>query len=122
MSGLDFVTFLFNLIISSTQEAEQADKEHIVENGTHTEETNAEGNLDDSTVMPFLLSLSNYALFLTLCLPFSFSIQYNLTVFLLSIPVNLKRLLIPFRPVCPVFTLTNLFAFCMVLVHNNTIR
>lgn len=42
--------FVLNLIISLTQEAEQADKAHIVENGTHAEETNAEGNLDDSIV------------------------------------------------------------------------
>lgn len=47
---------MLKLIISSTQEAVQADKARIVENGTHTEETNAEGNLDDSIVMLFLLS------------------------------------------------------------------
>jgi len=35
-----------------SKEAQQADKEHIVENGTHTEETNAEENLDDSTEVP----------------------------------------------------------------------
>ncbi|KAM7399549.1 hypothetical protein PAMP_018814 [Pampus punctatissimus] len=35
-----------------SKEAEQADMAHIVENGTHTEETNAEGNLDDSTEVP----------------------------------------------------------------------
>lgn len=46
---------VLSLIISLTQEAEQADKAHIVENGTHAEETNAEGNLDDSIVMPSLL-------------------------------------------------------------------
>ncbi|XP_044209369.1 SH3 domain-binding glutamic acid-rich protein isoform X23 [Thunnus albacares] len=32
-----------------SKEAQQADKADIVENGTHTEETNAEENLDDST-------------------------------------------------------------------------
>ncbi|XP_071328113.1 SH3 domain-binding glutamic acid-rich protein isoform X32 [Trachinotus anak] len=31
-----------------SKEAVQADEAHIVENGTHVEETNAEGNLDDS--------------------------------------------------------------------------
>ncbi|XP_078023331.1 SH3 domain-binding glutamic acid-rich protein isoform X31 [Epinephelus lanceolatus] len=31
-----------------SKEAEQANKADIVENGTHAEETNAEGNLDDS--------------------------------------------------------------------------
>uniref|UniRef100_UPI0037E727B1 SH3 domain-binding glutamic acid-rich protein isoform X22 n=1 Tax=Semicossyphus pulcher TaxID=241346 RepID=UPI0037E727B1 len=31
-----------------SKEAEQADKVHIVENGNHAEETNAEGNLVDS--------------------------------------------------------------------------
>ncbi|XP_040902012.1 SH3 domain-binding glutamic acid-rich protein isoform X8 [Toxotes jaculatrix] len=31
-----------------SKEAVQADKAHIVENGTHAEETNAEGHLDDS--------------------------------------------------------------------------
>ncbi|XP_027136232.1 SH3 domain-binding glutamic acid-rich protein isoform X2 [Larimichthys crocea] len=35
-----------------SKEAEQADKAHIVENGTHAEETNAEGNLDDSIEVP----------------------------------------------------------------------
>ncbi|XP_030256436.1 SH3 domain-binding glutamic acid-rich protein isoform X29 [Sparus aurata] len=31
-----------------SKEAEQTDKEHIVENGTHAAETNEDGNLDDS--------------------------------------------------------------------------
>ncbi|XP_067450431.1 SH3 domain-binding glutamic acid-rich protein isoform X8 [Thunnus thynnus] len=35
-----------------SKEAQQADKADIVENGTHTEETNAEENLDDSTEVP----------------------------------------------------------------------
>ncbi|TKS81254.1 SH3 domain-binding glutamic acid-rich protein [Collichthys lucidus] len=34
-----------------SKEAEQADMAHIVENGTHAEETNAEGNLDDSILL-----------------------------------------------------------------------
>ncbi|KAI3354427.1 hypothetical protein L3Q82_018942, partial [Scortum barcoo] len=41
-----------------SKEAEQADKAHIVENGTHAEETNAEGNLDDSIVKPSSLSFN----------------------------------------------------------------
>ena len=43
------------LIVSPTQEAEQADKAQIVENGTHAEEANAEENPDDSIVMPSIL-------------------------------------------------------------------
>ncbi|XP_071328087.1 SH3 domain-binding glutamic acid-rich protein isoform X8 [Trachinotus anak] len=35
-----------------SKEAVQADEAHIVENGTHVEETNAEGNLDDSIEVP----------------------------------------------------------------------
>ncbi|XP_033487045.1 SH3 domain-binding glutamic acid-rich protein isoform X7 [Epinephelus lanceolatus] len=35
-----------------SKEAEQANKADIVENGTHAEETNAEGNLDDSIEVP----------------------------------------------------------------------
>ncbi|XP_039986944.1 SH3 domain-binding glutamic acid-rich protein isoform X2 [Xiphias gladius] len=35
-----------------SKEAVQADRAHIVENGTHAEETNAEGNLDDSSEVP----------------------------------------------------------------------
>ncbi|XP_040902005.1 SH3 domain-binding glutamic acid-rich protein isoform X2 [Toxotes jaculatrix] len=35
-----------------SKEAVQADKAHIVENGTHAEETNAEGHLDDSAEVP----------------------------------------------------------------------
>ncbi|XP_026223204.1 SH3 domain-binding glutamic acid-rich protein isoform X5 [Anabas testudineus] len=35
-----------------SKEALQADRAHIVENGTHTEETNAEGNVDESTEVP----------------------------------------------------------------------
>ncbi|XP_056229377.1 SH3 domain-binding glutamic acid-rich protein-like isoform X23 [Seriola aureovittata] len=35
-----------------SKEAVQADKADIVENGTHAEETNAEGNLDDSIEVP----------------------------------------------------------------------
>ncbi|XP_076591687.1 SH3 domain-binding glutamic acid-rich protein isoform X3 [Chaetodon auriga] len=35
-----------------SKEAVEADKAHIVENGTHAEETNAEGNLDDSAEVP----------------------------------------------------------------------
>uniref|UniRef100_UPI0037E8588C SH3 domain-binding glutamic acid-rich protein isoform X5 n=1 Tax=Semicossyphus pulcher TaxID=241346 RepID=UPI0037E8588C len=35
-----------------SKEAEQADKVHIVENGNHAEETNAEGNLVDSIEVP----------------------------------------------------------------------
>lgn len=79
-------------IISLTQEAEQADKALIVENGTHTEETNAEGNLDESIVMLFLLSSLLHAkfLFTVSCFPF----QFNLTISLLSKPGDLNRLLI----------------------------
>ncbi|XP_049913995.1 SH3 domain-binding glutamic acid-rich protein isoform X15 [Epinephelus moara] len=35
-----------------SKEAEQANKADIVENGTHAEETNAEGNLDDAIEVP----------------------------------------------------------------------
>ncbi|XP_070827065.1 SH3 domain-binding glutamic acid-rich protein isoform X4 [Chaetodon trifascialis] len=35
-----------------SKEAVEADKAHIVENGTHAEDTNAEGNLDDSAEVP----------------------------------------------------------------------
>ncbi|XP_030256285.1 SH3 domain-binding glutamic acid-rich protein isoform X12 [Sparus aurata] len=35
-----------------SKEAEQTDKEHIVENGTHAAETNEDGNLDDSIDVP----------------------------------------------------------------------
>ena len=46
---------MLTLIISLTQEAVQAEEAHIVENGTHAEETNAEEHLDESIVMPSLL-------------------------------------------------------------------
>lgn len=64
ISRLDLVTFLLNWIIFLTQEAQQAETANIVENGTHTEEANAEENVDDSTVMPFLLLVSRHVLFL----------------------------------------------------------
>ncbi|KAM8768211.1 SH3 domain-binding glutamic acid-rich protein isoform 14-T14 [Acanthopagrus schlegelii] len=35
-----------------SKEAEQTDKEHIVENGTHAAETNEDGNLDDTIDVP----------------------------------------------------------------------
>ncbi|XP_067364974.1 SH3 domain-binding glutamic acid-rich protein isoform X15 [Channa argus] len=35
-----------------SKEAEQANNSHIMENGTHTEETNADENLDESTEVP----------------------------------------------------------------------
>ncbi|KAG7478950.1 hypothetical protein JOB18_013392 [Solea senegalensis] len=35
-----------------SKEAQQADKVHIVENGTHAKDMNAEGNQDDSTEVP----------------------------------------------------------------------
>lgn len=64
-------TLMFNLIISLTQEAEQADEAHVVENGTHAEETNAEENPDDSIVMPSILSFPpHHAVFLFPPFPF----------------------------------------------------
>lgn len=49
-------TRVLNLVISLVQEAEQADKDNIVENGTHAEE-----NLDDTIVMPsFRLCLVSF--------------------------------------------------------------
>lgn len=57
---------ILNLIISLKQEAGKDDKAHIVENGTHAEETNAEGNVDDSIVMPSILSFFPSCFLLTL--------------------------------------------------------
>ncbi len=87
------VTLMPKLIISLLQEAEQADKAHTVENGTHAEETNAEGNLDDSIVMPSLLSCFPLMLrFFPLCLTFSFPSSLTRTIPLLSTPVDLITL------------------------------
>lgn len=55
MEGVIVKRLFLNLTVSYAQEAADADKADIVENGTHGEETNAEGNLDDSIVMPSLL-------------------------------------------------------------------
>lgn len=45
-----------NRIISLTQEAGQAETPLAVENGTRGDEANAEENLDESIVMPSILS------------------------------------------------------------------
>lgn len=93
---------LYDTLMSLTQEAEQADKAHIVENGTHVEETNANGNLDDSLVMPPLLSFPPLHALCRFTVSHLFlSIQYNQTISLLSIPFNLIRLLICSSPLCP---------------------
>lgn len=53
---LNVNVIVLNLVISLVQEAEQADKDNIVENGTHAEE-----NLDDTIVMPsFSLCLVSF--------------------------------------------------------------
>lgn len=53
---LNVNAIVLNLVISLVQEAEQADKDNIVENGTHAEE-----NLDDTIVMPsFSLCLVSF--------------------------------------------------------------
>lgn len=94
------VTLVLNLIISLKQEAEQTDKEHIVENGTHAAETNEDGNLDDSIVMPSLLSFPPSCFISFHCVsPFHFHpVQLNSFPSVLTCPPDRPPNLIPFAP------------------------